>query len=78
MEYKNNVVVVGATDVNALTRVRAAAPGLWILAPGIGAQGGNLVEAVTAGLRKSDGMGLLVPVSRGISRAENQKKQQKN
>lgn len=71
---KDNVgVVVGATDVNALTRVRAAAPGLWILAPGIGAQGGNLVEAVTAGLRKSDGMGLLVPVSRGISRAENPK-----
>ena len=66
----NNVgVVVGATDVDALKRVRAAAPGLWILAPGIGAQGGNLDEAVAGGLRQ-DGMGLLVPVSRGISRAE--------
>lgn len=66
----NNVgLVVGATDVAALRRVRAAAPDLWILAPGIGAQGGNLEEAVTAGLR-SDGSGLLVPVSRGISRAD--------
>eukprot|EP00943_MAST-04B_sp_MAST-4B-sp1_P009797 g9797.t1 len=76
---KDNLgVVVGATDVNALTRVRAAAPGIWILAPGIGAQGGNLVEAVTAGLRKSDGMGLIVPVSRGISRAENPKEAAEN
>ena len=71
---KDNVgVVVGATDVNALRRVRKVAPDLWILAPGIGAQGGNLQEAVVAGLRKSDGMGLLVPVSRGISRAANPK-----
>lgn len=31
----NNVgLVVGATDADALARVRAAAPGLWILAPG--------------------------------------------
>ena len=67
---QNNVgVVVGATDIDALARVRAAAPGLWILAPGIGAQGGQLAEAVGAGLR-TDGFGLLVPISRGISRSE--------
>ncbi|CAM9154131.1 unnamed protein product, partial [Sphacelaria rigidula] len=31
----NNVgLVVGATDTDALSRARAAAPGLWILAPG--------------------------------------------
>ncbi|DAZ95994.1 TPA: hypothetical protein N0F65_009295 [Lagenidium giganteum] len=65
-------LVVGATDVEALRRVRAVTPNLWILAPGIGAQGGNLEEAVTAGL-SADGMGLLVPVSRGISKAANPK-----
>ncbi|ETK85057.1 orotidine 5'-phosphate decarboxylase [Phytophthora nicotianae CJ01A1] len=65
-------LVVGATDVEALRRVRAVTPNLWILAPGIGAQGGNLEEAVTAGL-SADGLGLLVPVSRGISKAANPK-----
>jgi len=61
-------LVVGATQVDALAAVRARAPGLWILAPGIGAQGGDMEAAVQAGMR-SDGSGLLVPVSRGISRA---------
>ncbi|KAG7392186.1 orotate phosphoribosyltransferase [Phytophthora pseudosyringae] len=65
-------LVVGATDVEALRRVRAVTPDLWILAPGIGAQGGNLEEAVTAGL-SADGLGLLVPVSRGISKAADPK-----
>lgn len=69
----NNVgLVVGATDVEALARSRAAAPSLWILAPGVGFQGGDLEAAAKAGLRE-DGMGLLVPVSRGISRAEDPK-----
>jgi hypothetical protein len=40
-----------------------------VLAPGVGFQGGSLEESVAAGLRK-DGMGLLLPVSRGISRAK--------
>jgi uridine monophosphate synthetase len=48
--------------------VRSLAPDLWILAPGIGAQGGDLYQALQAGLR-SDGLGLLVPVSRSISQA---------
>ena len=69
----NNVgLVVGATDVDALERSRRAAPTLWILAPGIGSQGGDLVQATAKGLR-ADGYGLLVPVSRGIARAENPK-----
>jgi uridine monophosphate synthetase len=37
---KNIGLVVGATQPEALRRVRAAAPSLWFLAPGIGAQGG--------------------------------------
>lgn len=62
-------LVVGATHPEALARVREVAPELWILAPGVGAQGGDLRATLQAGLRW-DGMGLLVPVSRGISRAE--------
>lgn len=61
-------LVVGATQTQALEQVRRLVPDLWILAPGVGAQGGDLSEALRAGLRK-DGLGLLVPVSRGISRA---------
>jgi uridine monophosphate synthetase len=68
---KNNIgLVVGATQPEALTRVRAAVPKMWFLAPGVGAQGGDLETALKAGLRK-DGKGLLLPVSRGISRAKN-------
>jgi uridine monophosphate synthetase len=62
-------LVVGATQPESLARVRKLAPDLWILAPGVGAQGGNLEGALNAGLR-SDGMGILVSVSRGISRAD--------
>lgn len=62
-------LVVGATQPDALQQVRRIAPDLWILAPGVGTQGGDLGEALRAGLRP-DRMGLLVPVSRGISRAE--------
>jgi uridine monophosphate synthetase len=68
---RNNIgLVVGATQPEALTRVRAAAPELWFLAPGVGAQGGDLETALKAGLRK-DGKGMLLPISRGISRAAN-------
>lgn len=69
----NNIgLVVGATHVDALKRVRAAAPDLWFLAPGVGAQGGELASALRAGLRR-DGRGMLIPISRGISRAKNPK-----
>jgi uridine monophosphate synthetase len=67
---RNNIgLVVGATHIEAMTRVRAAAPDLWFLAPGIGAQGGEMEGALKAGLRK-DGKGLLVNVSRSVARAE--------
>jgi uridine monophosphate synthetase len=69
----NNIgLVVGATQLDALRRVRAAAPDLWLLVPGVGAQGGDLESALTAGLRP-DGQGMLINVSRAISRAENPK-----
>lgn len=67
---RNNIgLVVGATHPQALSRVRAAAPRLWFLAPGVGAQGGDLETALKAGLR-ADGKGMLVAVSRAISRAD--------
>jgi uridine monophosphate synthetase len=66
----NNVgLVVGATHPQTMETIRAAAPGLWFLAPGVGAQGAELEAALKAGLRK-DGKGILLPVSRGISRAK--------
>ena len=68
---KNNVgVVVGATHPQIMEMIRAAVPDLWFLAPGVGAQGGELETTLRAGLRK-DGKGVLLPVSRAIARAEN-------
>jgi uridine monophosphate synthetase len=61
-------LVVGATDPQALARVRNAAPDLWFLVPGVGAQGGDLQASLAAGLRP-DGLGLLINVSRAIANA---------
>jgi uridine monophosphate synthetase len=62
-------LVVGATQPEALQRVRDLCPESWILAPGVGAQGGDLQQALSAGLR-SDKLGLIIPVSRSIIGAE--------
>ncbi|MBT3339230.1 MAG: orotidine-5'-phosphate decarboxylase [Anaerolineae bacterium] len=70
----NNIgLVVGATQPEALAKVRAAAPDLWFLSPGVGAQGGDLATALKAGLR-ADGKGMLINVSRSIARAESPKR----
>lgn len=53
-------LVAGATDIPALRAVRAAAPSIWILCPGVGAQGGDAQTVCSVGLRKFDGYGLLV------------------
>ncbi|MEE4607850.1 MAG: orotidine-5'-phosphate decarboxylase, partial [Desulfobacteraceae bacterium] len=64
----NNIgLVVGATYPHALARVRAIAPDMWFLAPGVGTQGGQLRAALTAGLRP-DGLGMLISVSRSVAR----------
>ena len=68
-------LVVGATAPAELAAVRAIAPGLGLLVPGVGAQGGEIepvlrhgpATAAPAGGRP--GGGLLVNVSRGIARA---------
>ena len=66
--HDNVGLVVGATDITALTQVRLDAPEMWLLAPGVGAQGGDLERAVKAGLRM-DGSGMIIPVSRAIAGA---------
>ncbi|MDQ6694914.1 MAG: orotidine-5'-phosphate decarboxylase [Chloroflexota bacterium] len=63
-------LVAPATDIKVLARVRQAAPGLPILCPGAGAQGGDTEAAVFAGLDVHGG-GLLINVSRGITEASN-------
>ncbi len=66
-------LVVGATQPLALRQARLAAPDLWLLAPGVGAQGGDLKAALQNGLRP-DGLGMLLPVSRGISQSADVRK----
>ena len=66
---KNNIgLVVGATHPQIMSNIRASVPEMWFLAPGIGAQGGELELALKSGLRK-DGKGMLINVSRSIARA---------
>lgn len=62
-------MVVGATYPTEAARVRAIAPDLAILAPGVGAQEGDLEAAVRAGL-DSRGRGLLVNASRAVLYAD--------
>lgn len=61
-------LVVGATYPHLLGGVREAAPDLWILLPGVGAQGGDLEESLAAGL-DADRSGVLVNVSRAVWQA---------
>ncbi len=68
-EHGNVGLVVGATDPGAMARVRAIAPDMWFLVPGVGAQGGDLPGLMRAGLR-ADGLGLLINASRSIAQAK--------
>ena len=58
-------LVVGATVPAELARVRALAPDLPLLVPGIGAQGGDVAATVAAG-RDAAGRGMMVNSSRAI------------
>ena len=61
----NCVLVVGATYPAELRKVRAIAPNIPILIPGIGAQQGDLEAAVSAG-KDNDNKNVIINVSRGI------------
>ena len=56
--------VVGATQADALQKIRAIIPDAFLLVPGVGAQGGSLEEVARYGLNNN--VGLLVNSSRGI------------
>ena len=56
--------VVGATNADWFTHIRALTPNHFYLVPGLGAQGGSLKEISIRGLNE-DG-GLLVNASRAI------------
>src|SRR5262249_15696418 len=58
-------VVVGATYPSQLKEIRALAPDLPILIPGVGAQSGSLEEAVRLGVDRRGELAI-VNVSRGI------------
>ncbi len=58
-------LVVGATFPDQLSRVRAIAPELPILIPGVGAQGGDAADAIQRGAA-ADGTLAVVSVSRQI------------
>jgi orotidine-5'-phosphate decarboxylase len=66
-------LVVGATAPLELAEIRAIAPELGLLVPGVGAQGGQIEPVLVHGpatappAREWPGGGLLVNVSRGIS-----------
>ena len=68
-------LVVGATAPDELARIRALAPGLAFLVPGVGAQGGAVEPVLEHGpasvapAHGQPGRGLLVNVSRGIAGA---------
>lgn len=64
-------LVVGATYPAEISKVRALAPDLPLLVPGIGAQGGDLVATVKAGMTRAQNpaqhpAGLLINSSRAI------------
>ena len=61
-------LVVGATYPAEIERVRAIAPTLPLLIPGVGAQGGDAVATVKAGWR-GDGQGTVAPIIVNSSRA---------
>ena len=67
--------MVGATAPDELRAIRAIAPGLAFLVPGVGAQGGEVEPVLAAGQASAPpaggrpGGGLLVNVSRGIAGA---------
>ena len=66
----NCLLVVGATNPAELADVRQRVGSMPLLVPGVGAQGGNLADAVTRG-QTADGTGLIISASRSILYASN-------
>ena len=69
-KFGNCLMVVGATYPEEMQKIRAVAPDMFFLVPGIGAQGGDLEMTLKSGLR-DDKSGLLIHSARGIIYASN-------
>ncbi|MCF6223685.1 MAG: orotidine-5'-phosphate decarboxylase [Flavobacteriaceae bacterium] len=72
--WKNSerlMYVVGATRPDYFKKIRKIIPNNFILVPGVGAQGGDLMEVCKYGL--TDEIGLLINSSRGIIYASDNK-----
>ncbi len=67
-EAGNVGVVAGATHPNELGKVRERCPGMPMLVPGVGAQGGDLEASLVHGL-DADIPNLMISSSRGITYA---------
>ncbi len=64
-EYKNCLLVVGATWPEEMKKIREICPSIFFLVPGIGAQGGDLQKTMEAGLMQQK-TGLIIHSARGI------------
>lgn len=67
---QNAMLVVGATQPDAVASIRQALPTTPLLTPGIGAQGGSLEGLIEHGLN-ANRTGLVIPVTRAICYAKN-------
>lgn len=72
----NCLLVVGATYPQELSEIRKIVSNMYILVPGVGAQGGDLRLTLKAGLTK-DKKGLIISASRSIIYAENPRQEAK-
>ena len=73
-EWKNSqniMYVVGAKNVKEIARIRKLVPNSYLLIPGVGAQGGSLMDICENGL--DSGLKLLVNSSRSIIYSSNAK-----
>ncbi len=66
---QNLMYVVGATKAEYFSEIRKIIPNNFLLVPGVGAQGGNLLEVCKYGMNSD--IGLLINSSRGIIYASN-------
>ncbi|MCX8036262.1 MAG: orotidine-5'-phosphate decarboxylase [Candidatus Sumerlaeia bacterium] len=65
-KHGNIGLVVGATQADRIAEVRAVAPELPFLIPGVGAQGGDLEAAVRAAANGSADRGFVINVARSV------------
>lgn len=68
-EHGNVGLVVGATYPAEARRIREIAPTLPFLMPGVGAQAGDVTEAVQSAI-DAEGAGIIVNASRGVMYAQ--------